>query len=65
LWELALNSGEVLSKPYLYQTVLKRSYGIYDRSLDMHLSRIRRKLNEAKWKGDRLQTINGKGYCIK
>jgi DNA-binding response OmpR family regulator len=65
LWELVLNCGEVLSKPYLYQTVLNRSYGIYDRSLDMHLSRVRRKLNEAKWEGDRLQTVHGKGYCIK
>jgi len=65
LWVLLLNSGEVLSKPYLYQTVLNRTFGMHDRSLDMHLSRVRRKLHEANWNGERLQTVHGKGYCLK
>jgi len=64
LWELLLHRGEVLSKAYLYQKVLNRNVGAYDRSLDMHLSRVRRKLNEANWQGERLQTCHGKGYCI-
>ncbi len=64
LWELLVNKGEVLSKAYLYQRVLNRNIGAYDRSLDMHLSRVRRKLNEANWQGERLQTSHGKGYCL-
>lgn len=64
LWELLLHRGEVLSKAYLSQRVLNKALGAYDRSLDMHLSRIRRKLNEASWQGERLQTAHGKGYCI-
>lgn len=64
LWELLLHRGEVLSKAYLYQRVLNRNIGAYDRSLDMHLSRVRRKLNDAKGPGDRLQTSHGKGYCL-
>jgi two-component system response regulator PfeR len=64
LWELVQHRGEVLSKAYLYQRVLNRNMGAYDRSLDMHLSRVRRKLNDAKWQGDRLQTSHGKGYCL-
>ncbi|TYK65397.1 response regulator transcription factor [Colwellia echini] len=64
LWELAINKGEVLSKAYLYQRVLNRNIGAYDRSLDMHLSRVRRRLNEANWQGERLQTSHGKGYCL-
>jgi DNA-binding response OmpR family regulator len=64
LWELLLNRGEVLSKAYLYQKVLNKNIGAYDRSLDMHLSRVRRKLNEGNWHGDRLQTSHGKGYCL-
>ncbi|HCM46703.1 MAG TPA: DNA-binding response regulator [Colwellia sp.] len=64
LWELLLNRGEVLSKAYLYQKVLNKNIGAYDRSLDMHLSRVRRKLNEGNWQGERLQTIHGKGYCL-
>ncbi|WP_445361878.1 response regulator transcription factor [Microbulbifer sp. EKSA005] len=65
LWELAVHRGEVLSKAYLSQQVLNRTLGAYDRSLDMHLSRIRRKLTGAGWRGDRLQTVHGRGYCLK
>ncbi|MBW8190620.1 response regulator transcription factor [Neiella marina] len=64
LYELAHHRGEVLSKAYLYQQVLNRSLGAHDRSLDMHLSRLRRKLNDAGWNGERLQTAHGKGYCL-
>ncbi|MFQ3787679.1 response regulator transcription factor [Halomonas sp. A29] len=64
LWVLVLHQGEVLSKPYLYQLVLEREFSRYDRSLDMHLSRVRRKLAEAGMAADRLQTVHGKGYCF-
>lgn len=65
LWQLGLHQGEVLSKAYLSQQALNRTLGTYDRGLDMHLSRIRRKLNQAGWQGDRLQTVHGEGYCLK
>lgn len=64
LWELLVHRGEVLSKAYLYQRVLNRNIGAYDRSLDMHLSRVRKKLNEANGPGYKLQTSHGKGYCL-
>lgn len=64
LWELLLHKGETLSKAYLYQQVLNRNIGAYDRSLDMHLSRLRKKLNEVNGPGERLQTSHGKGYCL-
>ena len=64
LWELVLHRGDTLSKAYLYQRVLNRNIGAYDRSLDMHLSRVRRKLNEANGPGERLQTSHGRGYCF-
>lgn len=64
LWTLLENQGEVLSKPYLYQTVLERSFSLYDRSLDMHLSRMRRKLTDNGMFADRLKTVHGKGYCL-
>ena len=64
LWELLLHKGETLSKAYLYQQVLNRNIGAYDRSLDMHLSRLRRKLNDVNGPGERLHTNHGKGYCL-
>ncbi|MCH8497782.1 MAG: response regulator transcription factor [Marinobacter sp.] len=64
LWVLVRHQGEALSKPYLYQSVLEREFSRYDRSLDMHLSRVRRKLAAAGMAPDRLQTVHGKGYCF-
>lgn len=64
LWTLAENRHEVLSKPYLYQTVLERAFSRYDRSLDMHLSRVRRKLVDVGMPAERLSTVHGKGYVF-
>ena len=54
-----------MSKALLSQQALNRTLGAYDRGLDMHLSRIRRKLTDAGWRGDRVQTVHGEGYCLK
>lgn len=64
LWVLLENQNEVLSKPLLYQTVLERSFSRYDRSLDMHMSRVRKKLIEAGMSPTRLATQHGKGYSF-
>ncbi|MDN3518505.1 response regulator transcription factor [Aquisalimonas lutea] len=64
LWTLMQHQHESLSKAYLYQVVLEREFSRYDRSLDMHVSRIRRKLEEAGALPDCLQTVHGKGYCF-
>ncbi|MCL1045333.1 response regulator transcription factor [Shewanella electrodiphila] len=65
LWELVSKQDQIVTKADLYEAVLNKKLGAYDRSLDMHLSRVRRKLNEANWLGERLQTVHGKGYCFK
>lgn len=62
LWTLIENRGDVLSKPYLYQAVLERPFARYDRTLDMHLSRIRKKLEEVGMGNEHLVTVHGKGY---
>lgn len=64
LWLLVENRGETLTKPYLYQAVLERSFSRYDRSLEMHLSRVRRKLEEAGMSPEYLTTVHGKGYLF-
>ncbi len=63
LWQLVAQRGEVLSKPYLYRTVLDREFSRYDRSLDMHISRIRRRLTDAGL-ADPVQTLHGRGYLF-
>ncbi|WP_238322341.1 response regulator transcription factor [Vibrio mexicanus] len=65
LWTLVENANEVLTKPFLYQTVLEKQFSQYDRALDMHLSRIRKRLIAEGMSNDRIQTVHGKGYIFK
>ncbi|MDY7067019.1 Transcriptional regulatory protein OmpR [Pseudomonas extremaustralis] len=58
------NSEEVLSKAFLYQHVLQRGYAPHDRSLDMHISQIRRKLKAIGYSEYQVRTVWGKGYVL-
>ena len=67
-WELMLllceNAGEVVSKEDLALAVTGRPLGPYDRSLDMHVSNLRRKFSSQL--GDagsqRIKTVRNRGY---
>ncbi|MFW3899240.1 response regulator transcription factor [Pseudomonas putida] len=61
---LQRSPDEVLSKPFLYQHVLQRGYSRHDRSLDMHVSQIRRKLKAIGYQGRQLRTVWGQGYML-
>ncbi|WP_110993022.1 response regulator transcription factor [Pseudomonas sichuanensis] len=58
------SQDEVLSKPFLYQQVLQRGYARHDRSLDMHVSQIRRKLKAIGYHERQVRTVWGKGYLF-
>ncbi|WP_434564136.1 response regulator transcription factor [Pseudomonas sp. R1-6] len=65
LLDVLHRSGEeVLSKAFLYQHVLQRGYAPHDRSLDMHVSQIRRKLKAIGYTQRELRTVWGKGYVL-
>ena len=61
---LADQAGEVLTKAYLYQNVLLLEFSRYDRTLDMHISKIRKKLNAAGLGVNLIKTVRGQGYCL-
>ncbi|HDS1737526.1 MULTISPECIES: response regulator transcription factor [Pseudomonas] len=61
---LKRSPDEVLSKPFLYQQVLQRGYSRHDRSLDMHVSQIRRKLKGIGYHERQIRTVWGKGYVL-
>lgn len=65
LWMLLENQGQPLSKPYLYQELMGRPYSRNERSLDMHISKLRRKLRAAGFDSDHIQTMHGQGYSFK
>lgn len=56
--------GQVLSREELSQSVLGRAFDPFDRSLDMHVSRLRRKLGRDDEDEDRVKTIRGAGYQL-
>ncbi|MBT1445254.1 response regulator [Shewanella sp. JM162201] len=62
LLQLAGKAGELVSKDSLSETVLGKRLMPFDRSLDMHLSNLRKKLPERSDGRPRVKTIRGKGY---
>ena len=63
LLEVLMRSpGKVVEREALSEQVLDRKFNPFDRSLDMHVSRLRKKLNGA---GEELiKTVRGTGYQL-
>lgn len=59
---LLQNRGEVVSKRDLYVSALGREPVPHDRSVDMHVSNLRRKLGPDPRGDNRIETIRGIGY---
>jgi two-component system response regulator CpxR len=59
---LMRNSGQVVTKHTLSESALGRKLGRFDRSLDMHISNVRRKLGFVNSENDRIKTIRNVGY---
>uniref|UniRef100_E6QK62 DNA-binding response regulator in two-component regulatory system with CpxA n=1 Tax=mine drainage metagenome TaxID=410659 RepID=E6QK62_9ZZZZ len=64
LGALMLSPGQILTRESLTEIVLDRKFNPFDRSLDMHISRLRRKLDDAAGLGDRIKTIRSIGYQL-
>ncbi len=56
--------GQVVSREQLSESVLGRKLDPFDRSLDMHVSRLRRKLSENGARDEQVKTIRGSGYQL-
>ena len=54
--------GRVVTKETLSERALGRTLTRYDRSLDMHISNLRRKLGPLPDGEERIQTVRGVGY---
>ncbi len=59
---LAREAGKVVKKEDLSMDVLERELSPYDRSLDMHISNLRKKLGKHDNNEDRIKTIRSVGY---
>jgi DNA-binding response OmpR family regulator len=60
---LVRNPGRALSREYLTGVALGRKLGAFDRTIDVHISNLRRKLDEHRGI-QRIKTIRGSGYLL-
>jgi two-component system response regulator CpxR len=59
---LLLKAGQVISREDLVLQVLGRDLSPYDRSIDVHISSLRKKLGPFQDGSERIKTIRGIGY---
>ncbi|UTF61538.1 response regulator transcription factor [Gilvimarinus sp. DA14] len=64
LFCLAEQHNTLLRKADLHRRVLNKPYCQHDRSIDMHLSRVRKKLIALGMPTDAIQTVRGYGYQL-
>lgn len=61
---LMRSPGQVVAREDMSENVLGRKFHPFDRSLDMHVSRLRRKLTEHGAPEEQVKTIRGVGYQL-
>ena len=61
---LLREAGRVVTRERLVNAVLSRKFMAFDRSIDMHVSKVRRKLGDSEESGDHIKTIRGVGYMF-
>jgi len=61
---LMKSAGRIVTREELVKTVLGRDFSPYDRSIDTHLSNLRKKLGGLPGCPERIKTIRGIGYIF-
>lgn len=64
LFALAKQAGRVLSREFLFTTVYDRPYDGLDRTIDVRVSQLRKKLGDTAVQAERIKTVWGKGYLL-
>lgn len=64
LWLLMLRAGDVLSRDDILANMRGIEYDGLDRSIDVRISKIRKKIGDDMQQPIRIKTIRGKGYCF-
>jgi DNA-binding response OmpR family regulator len=64
LEQLMRNRGRVISRDELADAALGRKLGLLDRSIDVHVSRLRKKLAECANRGEYIKAVRGTGYIF-
>lgn len=61
---LLREAGRVVTRERLVDAVLNRKFSPFDRSIDMHVSKLRKKLGDSDNSADHIKTVRGVGYIF-
>lgn len=61
---LVASPNQVLGRDALLETVAGRKWDPYDRSIDQHVSRLRRKIEQSSGQPQLIRSIRGHGYVL-
>ncbi len=64
LWLLASQAGKVVSRSELFNQLRGIDYDGFDRSVDIRISRLRKKLQDDPNHPHKIKTVRGKGYLF-
>ncbi|WP_091986273.1 response regulator transcription factor [Pseudoalteromonas denitrificans] len=64
LWVLALNAGNIISRDQLHLEIFRLEFDGFDRSIDLRISRLRKKLGDDPKEPQIIKTIRNKGYLL-
>jgi two-component system, OmpR family, response regulator CpxR len=61
---LLREAGRVVTRDRLAEVVLSRKFSPFNRSIDMHVSKVRKKLGDSDGGNDYIKTVRGVGYIF-
>jgi two-component system response regulator CpxR len=61
---LLREAGRVVTREQLVSAVLSRKFSPFDRSIDMHVSKVRKKLGDTNGDEEHIKTVRGVGYIL-
>jgi two-component system response regulator CpxR len=61
---LLSEAGRVVTRERLADAVLRRKFSPFDRSIDMHVSKVRKKLGDSEGEREHIKTVRGVGYIF-
>jgi DNA-binding response OmpR family regulator len=64
IWALALNRSEIVTRDKLFESVLGRSYDGMDRSIDMQIAGVRKKLGDSDNPPKYIRSLRARGYLL-
>ncbi len=64
LYTLAKKAGQVITRDQLHQEIFRIEYDGVDRSIDIRISRLRKKLGDDSKEPTLIKTIRGRGYLL-